>query len=762
MPPNHKSKLNNVPHFRTQITNSRAANYGIERITTELGDFPIMCHLHCDPKDAPNNIRLNFTMTSGEKELHEYKMSDDYALGFERYGGPGSGGGGNPFNFGHEREGHAEDNEISAYGWGTKGAGVAGADVMTVYTKHKNGKMFKIILDFQKMATTEDPIASYNLTSEREITEEEYCSVHPFRYGSTIVLSNIRKEIIQSMRKEELQELLMKTIADTYSQTIAKTGINIIVNDDIVKPNIDYYKFEEVKTFNQVRCIIIKKCAGERRFIEFNPDNKIKTPYKILTQNDKGEFNFVQEGIRLKREQDDYMALENYYPKGLLEDNGYHKDTMILCRSTNTSFIDNDKRPQVNPRGLCNIYRCGRLMRDNYRYSGNNSADKGGASGVKCEMYYKSKKLNHDFGGNRNKGLDMNLTNDTMYAVNATLKTLINLGIYDASTETGKKKYLRVKKSGIKIPENLQKNYKTCSLSHSVLTILSSADSCNDKKALQNAIAEAARVEVEDDEVEAAKKQLQILTKASDKPNKPTSSNIRLGVNEVPDTNQISELKGPVLPISLKKTSEPFTPQKSAKEDSESGSEEESKSASEDSESGSEEEPKIETKRNAFNFIKNKAEENVALLDLAKMEVADRATPPLSSDEDDDVNNDQSAQILESIAIPTKKPFGPGIQTRQTKDNVVKILNIKIPKMMKGFQEPKRVKFHNEACGCLLNMIVEKENRGAKSCEYHYNLATKHGFEHMKNDYFAYIDNKLPEDEVVGGSILAKFISEWE
>ena len=72
----------------------------------------------------------------------------------------------------------------------------------------------------------------------------------------------------------------------------------------------------------------------------------------------------------------------------------------------------------------------------------------------------------------------------------------------------------------------------------------------------------------------------------------------------------------------------------------------------------------------AFDCIKNKAVENVALHDLAKMVVADRTTPPSSSDNDDDVNNDQSAQIIESIAIPTKKNFGPGFQTRQKKEDV--------------------------------------------------------------------------------------------
>jgi hypothetical protein len=119
----------------------------------------------------------------------------------------------------------------------------------------------------------------------------------------------------------------------------------------------------------------------------------------------------------------------------------------------------------------------------------------------------------------------------------------------------------------------------------------------------------------------------------------------------------------------------------------------------------------------------------------------------------DDVSN-----IEFIINDPKKKIIGEGIQTTQTKKDIEIILNDKIPNKMSEHTGNDLKNFRYEICKCLEDMCMEKLNRQSGKFNHHYEMANNCGYEFMRSQYYKLIENRHNNDEVVGGSILNRFV----
>ena len=105
-----------------------------------------------------------------------------------------------------------------------------------------------------------------------------------------------------------------------------------------------------------------------------------------------------------------------------------------------------------------------------------------------------------------------------------------------------------------------------------------------------------------------------------------------------------------------------------------------------------------------------------------------------------------------------KKIIGEGTQTTQTKKDIEMILNDKNPNKMSEHTGNDLKNFRYEICKCLEDMCMEKLNRQSGKFNHHYEMANNCGYEFMRSQYYKLIENRHNNDEVVGGSILNRFV----
>ena len=134
MTPNNQDTMNvGVPHIKSKIKHARNNNYNLETILPEVIDFPI---------ETTDKISIDVTVSEGK--LYTLSVSDNCDGGFENILKVDEK---NPFNWGHERVGHDNNDEISEFGTGLKQALAACGGKITVYTKLSNGDTYKILFD---------------------------------------------------------------------------------------------------------------------------------------------------------------------------------------------------------------------------------------------------------------------------------------------------------------------------------------------------------------------------------------------------------------------------------------------------------------------------------------------------------------------------------------------------------------------------------------------------------------------------------------
>jgi hypothetical protein len=112
----------------------------------------------------------------------------------------------------------------------------------------------------------------------------------------------------------------------------------------------------------------------------------------------------------------------------------------------------------------------------------------------------------------------------------------------------------------------------------------------------------------------------------------------------------------------------------------------------------------------------------------------------------------------QDVVEPKTRELGPGKQLRQTKKNVISILEKEISEKMKILSKPKLECYKADLCRCLEDMIMESINRNETKYEHHYRMAIEVGFKVMIQEYYKTIDRRLDDDDVCGGSILTKFM----
>ena len=219
------------PHFKGARRQHRQSDYDLNKAVLEFVDNVIT---KC------KNINVLFNLTEQEKGyLSKLSISDDYPNGFENMFQEGTE---NPFNMTHMRSGQDNDEETSQFGIGLKSGAISTGERLDVFTK-VTGKFYCIEM-------CECVIDSFS-PNVREITEEEYNSKHPFKNGSTLVISSINPSIYKYTTADDLKIYLKNVFSYTYNDIINDTHVHLKVNDEQIQYVTDIYDDPECLPFTR-------------------------------------------------------------------------------------------------------------------------------------------------------------------------------------------------------------------------------------------------------------------------------------------------------------------------------------------------------------------------------------------------------------------------------------------------------------------------------------------------------------------------------
>jgi hypothetical protein len=273
---NNKQKYNGKincggPHFKELARQHRHANYTLEKVLNEFIDNIV--------KKA-NEIKIDI-INDDNNRLQEIKISDNFQKGFENINDEGRY---NPFNMGHVRLEHDDDNETSEFGIGLKAGSLSAANKLTVFTK-VDGKYYQVVCDFRQMESEKDIYDSYN-PKIKEISEYDYKELHPFEYGSTIILSQIRDSMCSNENEDNLIKRIKKHLSETYSRYFDK--VQIFVNNSEVEKETDLFTYSKCKIFTIKKKLCLYRNGKEYKYILENKlEKKGIDKYKEFKKSDK-------------------------------------------------------------------------------------------------------------------------------------------------------------------------------------------------------------------------------------------------------------------------------------------------------------------------------------------------------------------------------------------------------------------------------------------------------------------------------------------
>ena len=435
-----KSIKTGAAHFSSVANMHRQSNYTLDKVINEIVDNVI--------KKAS---KIHIQTRVNDAILQELKVSDNYVGGFENINEDGTR---NPFNMGHMRSGHDNDNETSEYGVGLKAGALSSGNVLTVYTRvgsplgsnERSGgeKMCKIICDFQRMIEEDDVNESYN-PKIREITLEEYKEVHEYEFGSTIVISQIRQAICGSCQENDanMTQAIKKGIAATYSRLI---GINngIYVNGEPVEREYDFFADPKCIPFTVVKRMFVLKKPGDINevfLVEKKIERSVWQMYDKVKDEwiglDKGEDRlscYLREGYELVYNQDKTNAL---------------KET-IRIETTFSFYSENEENI---PMDCVLIYKDNRLYGKKNFVKNNNGTN----NYTIHKIEFTSKKIGKMLGITYNKEITMDVNNDLTKSLKSSIAE--NRREFNADASTSKNKELcdkAIKKNVI--------NWRTCNI----------------------------------------------------------------------------------------------------------------------------------------------------------------------------------------------------------------------------------------------------------------------------------------------------------
>jgi len=281
-------------HFRSDVKKIRRGSYTIEDAITDILDnikYDFTGDLKITRND--NGRAIKFQFCDNDKEGFGEKI---YSNGTE-----------NPLCMGHETPNHDDDNLSSEFGVGLKESSIYLSEKMTVVTRivRNTGETIyvKVTLDFQEMMKREDPQSSREWTDFREITQDEYESLHTkvcnFDCGSSIILEYIRDENHIFPTDVIVEDHIRKT----YHEKI-KAGKVFKINGKLIEQNADVFDDETCATRvvkRDIRCkftntnvienVFCKETTsnGEVNRLNLTENNLIKACGK--SKSDKEEFD---------------------------------------------------------------------------------------------------------------------------------------------------------------------------------------------------------------------------------------------------------------------------------------------------------------------------------------------------------------------------------------------------------------------------------------------------------------------------------------
>ena len=377
-----------VPSFGSKLKQTRASGYTAINAMLDINDNVLGKATH-----IKNTFRTNYITKNCESIL----ISDDYLDGFIDINKTGSN---NPFNFGHMRTGHSNDNETSEFGTGLKSAAVVLANMFTVYTKVDNTYK-KVQFNFEEMAQDTDPTHSYEPCIYTDITEDEYVANHTtvsgFTTGSTIVLTKLTQIGEELVIKDIENELIL-----AHCRAIVAKHISIQIQIDNAVP----YELKPITDiFTNAKCN--ERAITHRIHVAVEPiTNNIvnivierlqtnkNTTYFAWNKNDKKVLVPFEKKVQFNDELD---KMQKHY---------------IVCTLTmkSTSTYDTDYRADNGDLFL--FYNKVRIVRGERRYDDATfikQDNDGYCNHIYNELSYTSKRINSHIGMLFNKKINVHI-----------------------------------------------------------------------------------------------------------------------------------------------------------------------------------------------------------------------------------------------------------------------------------------------------------------------------------------------------------------
>ncbi len=435
-------------HFKKEREKMSSSNYTLPKILNECVDNVLI----------PNCNNINFKCKLTPKGyLQSFSISDDYIYGFVDIKKEGTD---NPFNFTHMREGHGNDLETSQFGTGFKGAAVSSCDLLNVFT-NVDGKFYKVTCDFNKMASEEIAVFSFD-PDICEISKDEYKRNHPYNTGSTLVFEYVKKNVYNKTTSDKIYCEISDRLSECYTDIINNSDFNIYVNDRVVMPEKDYSQEPQCKPFNKYIKIIKYVdeeddtneeyiCEDyEKKYYRFNKDTEMWNAIK--TQKDMISFGLLEEKSNKK-----LKSKKSEDIKWIVDKSVSYSDTENECIKLKGIFMI--YHPDLNtdsealnisryPKGRSRIYRRGRCHGD-----WDNAATDGNSNFTDIRIDYKSKKIGNELGITWNKDISGDQTNDLCIAVKLLLKKIRNELNGNTSQPKNKELYNLALKNNINVPD---------------------------------------------------------------------------------------------------------------------------------------------------------------------------------------------------------------------------------------------------------------------------------------------------------------------
>lgn len=418
------SQLNcGAPHFRTLAKRLRNANYNYSKVIGEFLDYPVQ-------KASRIQIKTEIDDTG---RLQEISVADNIIDGFV---GITEVGAANPFNMGHEKVGHDDDNETSEFGVGMKAAALSSGNLLKVITKVNSSCFYEAECDFLKMEKKQDVNDSYN-PQIRIVSHDDYNRSHPFENGSTLTITKIRHEIFPLTTLQEITEKTKEIISNMYSYYIKK-GLEIAVNGEIVSVPHNFFDENNCIPFTITKKVYILTNRTTGDIIVLASKKLEKLVWQIYDHSTRKykrfDYNFNHYVEELLSKGYEWM----YCPVSSDDKSCIHIDTTYTYFSK--LFHGDENNDSKLPFNKCDIIKDGRKY-------GNVSFDKknnGSKNYVAHRVEFKSKRIGKKLGMTFNKEINLELQNDLVYA----LKSAVN----DSAD-----KYSNSSKSDIKFDEACRK-----------------------------------------------------------------------------------------------------------------------------------------------------------------------------------------------------------------------------------------------------------------------------------------------------------------